>query len=157
MLVGRVACRAAVALLIFLGTFPVWAFDYSRYKAVDLDELMNRPRPKDGADIFSMQYYKVIGTLASQGEPCPTGMLKSAMAMGGIVKASVDAVAITRCIKVRTAKGKVVSLYIQDAVSDSLREELPLGDPVTLYVIRVFANPDGQGVLVNEFAASKGN
>ena len=75
--------------------------------------------------------------------------------MGGIAKASVDAVAITRCIKVRTAKERTFSLYIQDVVSGFLPKEVPLGSPITLYVIRIFASPDGQGVVVNEFATDK--
>jgi hypothetical protein len=153
--VGRFACRTAVALLFLSCVFPARSFDYSRYRAIDLDELMDWPRPKDGIDIFNSQYYKITGVLTGYGEPCSTGLLKNAMVTGGIAKASVDAVAITRCIKVRTAKERVFSLYIQDAVSGFLPKEVPLGSLVTLYVIRIFAGPDGQGVVVNEFTADK--
>jgi hypothetical protein len=153
--VGRIASLTAVTVLFFLNVDLLQAFDHSRYQAVDLDELMDRPRPKDGVDIFRSQYYKVTGALTAYGEPCSTGMLKKAMEMGGVAKASIDAVAITHCVKMRTARGRVFSLYIQDAVSDFLSKEVPLGSSTTFYVMRIFASPDGQGVLVNEFAADK--
>jgi len=152
--VARLAWIAASLLLFFI--LPAQSFDYSKYKTVDLDELMDRPRPKVGVDIFNSQYYKVTGALAAYGEPCQTGMLTNGMMVGGIPKATIDAVPITRCIKVRTAKGRVVSLYIQDAVSNVLPKEVALGGSVTFYVLRVFADPDKQGILINEYDADDG-
>jgi hypothetical protein len=49
-----------------------------------------------------------------------------------------------RCIKLRTAKGKVASLFIQDAVAEFLPKEVPLDGAVTLYVLRVFHTPTHQ-------------
>jgi hypothetical protein len=60
---------------------------------------------------------------------------------------------MTRCIKLRSARGKEVRLFIQDVVAEALPKEVSLGDPVTLFVLRVFNNADGPGLLANEFSS----
>ena len=145
-----VRAAAAVALLC---ASAAHGFDYSRYQAADLDEIIEQPRPRTGADLLPQTPLKIIGTLIAYGEPCNTGFLKKAMLMGGITQATIDAVPVTRCIKLRTAKGKEVRLFIQDAVSDFLPKEIPLGSAVTLFVLRVFNDANGPGLLTSEFSA----
>jgi hypothetical protein len=40
------------ALLSLMATAAAWSFDYNRYQAVDLDEIIAKERPETGADIL---------------------------------------------------------------------------------------------------------
>jgi hypothetical protein len=146
----------AAALVVVLCASAALAFDFSRYKPRDLDDLLAEPLPSDGADIYPQIPLKITGTLVAYGAPCPTGFLKKAMLMAGIPQNAIDAVPMTRCIMLRSPKNKVVQLYIQDQVSDALSKEVPIGTDVTLYVLRLFASTERHGLLVNEFSAGNG-
>lgn len=63
----------------------------------------------------------------------------------------------TLCIKVRSAKGKELQIFIQDVVSGFLPREVPLGSPVTLFAIHVFTSPEAPGLLVNEYSTEAGS
>jgi hypothetical protein len=78
------------------------------------------------------------------------------MRMLAFAKEQIDGVQASRCIKVRSAKGKEALLFIQDVVRAYLPGEVPLGSPVTLFAIHLFTTPEGPGLLVNEFEAPKG-
>ena len=149
--------RAWTAVLfILLCVSAAEAFDFSRYKAADLDDLLQQQLPSSGADIFPQIPLKISGTLVAYGETCQTGFLKKTMLMAGIPQQAIDSVAMTRCIRVRSAKGREVRLYIQDVVADALPNEVALGDTVTLFVLRLFAEARGPGLLVNEFSVGNG-
>jgi hypothetical protein len=128
-------------------------FDYARYEATELDEVIEQARPQTGVNIYPGLPLKIATTLVSYGEPCNADFLKRAMMMGGAPKEFVESVPITRCIQVRSAKGKILPLYIQDRVADFLPKEVPLGGVATLFAIHVFTGPDGPSLLVNEFSA----
>ena len=147
----KIACAVAIAASLYASSAQ--GFDYSRYQAADLDEILGQPRPESGVDILAEARLKIIGTLVAYGEPCNTGFLKKAMLMGGIPQPSIDAIPITRCIKLRSARGKDVRLFIQDQVAEFLPKEVRIGDAVTLFVVRVFNGVNGPGLLVNEFSA----
>ncbi len=125
-------------------------FNYARYKSADLDKVIERKRPADGANLYRGAPLKIVVKLDSYGEPCNIGFLKKSMQIMGVWD---DAVRITRCVNVRTARNKVVPLFIQDQAAEFLPKEVPLGSAVTLFVIHVFASPDKVGLLVNEFSA----
>jgi hypothetical protein len=147
-----VSARLA-AILLLLSAVQAWGFDYARYQASDLDELIAQKRPQTGVDIHPGRPHRFTARLVRYGEPCQTGMLKRAMIVGGAPKAMVDATPITRCIVVRSVRNKDVRLFIQDQVASHLPAEVPLDHAVTLYVILVFSDRDGPGLLVNEFSA----
>jgi hypothetical protein len=65
--------------------------------------------------------------------------------------------AITRCILVRSRKGRDFRMFIQDVVSDFLPKEVPLGTPVTLFAVHVYTTPEGPALLVNEFLTDASN
>jgi murein DD-endopeptidase MepM/ murein hydrolase activator NlpD len=77
------------------------------------------------------------------------------MRMLGFDKAQIDGVQASRCIKVRSAKGKEALLFIQDVVRAHLPGEVPLGGSLTLFAIHLYTTRDGPGLLVNEFEAPK--
>jgi hypothetical protein len=117
---------------------------------------MTQARPQSGIDIHPALPLKLKVTLISYGEGCQTGLLKKSLAAAAVVKDQ-DTLPATRCIKVRSAKGRDLRMFIQDVVSDFLPKEVPLGSPVTLFAIHVFTAPDGPGLLVNEFSTEAGN
>jgi hypothetical protein len=141
------------AILLLLSAVQAWGFDYARYQASDLDELIAQKRPQTGMDIHPGRPHRFTATLVRYGEPCETGLLKRAMIVGGSPKSMVDATAITRCIMVRSVKNTDVRLFIQDQVASHLPVEVPLDRAVTLYAVQVFNGRDGPGLLVNEFSA----
>ena len=136
---------------------PAWGFDFARYETTDLDTLLTQPLPRSGVDIYPARPLKLRVTLASYGEGCQTGLLKKTMITAGIPKDQVDALKVTRCIKVHSTKGTNLRLFIQDEVSNFLPKEVRLGSPVTFFTIHVFTSPEGPGLLVNEFLTEAGN
>jgi hypothetical protein len=138
------------AILLLLGCGHAFGFDYARYQAADLDALLAEHRPRSGIDLHGVRPLRLKVALVAYGEVCETSVLKKSLDTAGI---TIDLAThpITRCIKIRSAKGKVLSVFIQDLVSEYLPKEVPLGKPVTLYVAHLFTAPNGPGLLVNEF------
>ena len=146
--------RLAAMLVAFLAT-PALAFDFARYQAADLDEILAQPRPQTGLDIYGAKPLRLEVKLVSYDETCAIQAIPMAMRMIGIPKEQVDGVQATRCIKVRSARGKEALVFIQDVVRAHLPGEVPLGSPVTLFAVHLFTTPQGPGLLVNEFEAPK--
>jgi peptidase M23-like protein len=145
------------ASFVFIALFdllPAYGFDYGRYEAADLDALLARKRPQSGLDLYAASALKLTVTLASYAAPCQTGLLRKSMTMAGV--SFPEGTQITRCINVRSAKGKPLRMFIQDAVSDVLQKEVPLGRSVTLFAVHLFTTSEGPGLLVNEFSAGDG-
>ena len=127
-------------------------FNYARYQPADLDEVLGRRRPADGADLHRAVPMKIVVTLDAYGEACPVGFLMKTLKMQGI---RLNDVPVTRCIKVRSAKNQLVQLFIQDRVSEFLPKEVPLGSALTLFVVHLYTTSDRVGLLVNEFSTDK--
>jgi hypothetical protein len=146
--------RLAVGLVALVAT-PALAFDFARYQAADLDDILAKPRPQSGLELHDAQPLRLEVKLVSYQETCAVHAIPTAMQMLGFSKEQIDGVQASRCIKVRSAKGKEAVLFIQDVVRAHLPGELPLGSPVTLFAIHLFTTPEGPGLLVNEFEAPK--
>jgi hypothetical protein len=144
------------ALVILLGSPSVLAFDYTRYEPADLDALLAQSRPSSGIDIYRGRPLKLKVTLVSYAEGCLTSVLKKSMIKGGAPKVQVDALQVTSCIKVRSAQGSEVRMFIQDVVASFLPKEVPLDSSVTLLAIHVFTSAQGPALLVNEFVTETG-
>jgi hypothetical protein len=142
------------AILLLVGILPAQAFDYARYQVTDLDQLMAQKRPKAGVDLYPARPLKLKVVLAGYAEGCESGLVKRTMVMADIPKDQVDALAISRCIKIRSPKGKELRIFIQDVVADFLPKEVPLGSSITLYAVHLFTGSNGPGLLVNEFSTS---
>jgi hypothetical protein len=138
-----------IAILLVLGALPTWGFDYARYMPADLDKLIEQARPAAGVDIFPARPLLITVALASFSEPCDTRLLKSV----GLGIEWNPAAPVTRCIKVRTAKGRIVKLFIQDKVGDAIPHELELGGVMTLFALLAFADQEGPHLMVNEFVS----
>lgn len=130
------------------------AFNYDRYLAADLDELLMRPRPKKGIDLHPVLPLRLTVKLSAYGERCDTAVLQKSLLMAGV---SNDKVQITQCIQVRSSKGKQVSMFIQDEVAKFLRREVAIEAFVTLFAVHAFTSPEGPGLLVNEFKSIEGS
>ncbi|GKQ49171.1 M23 family metallopeptidase [Bradyrhizobium sp. Ce-3] len=144
-----------IAGLAALVAVPALAFDYARYKDADLDDMLAQPRPKTGMDLGGAKPYRLEVTLVSYEETCAVQLVPASMRMLGFTQDQIDGVQASRCIKVRSAKGKEALVYIQDVVRAFLPREVPLGNSLTLFVIQLFTNPQGPGLLVNEFQTPK--
>ena len=149
----KLATLATLAALLLLGAArPASAFDYARYQVTDLDQLIAQKRPKAGVDLYPARPLKLRVALAGYAESCESALLKQSMVMADIPQDQVDALAITRCIKIRSPKGKLLRIFIQDVVADFLPKEVPLGSSITLYAVHLFTGPTGPALLVNEFS-----
>jgi hypothetical protein len=146
--------RFGIGLVTLVAT-PALAFDFARYQATDLDDILAQPRPQTGLDLHSAKPLRLEVKLVSYGETCAVQTISPAMKMLAFSKEQIDSVQATRCIKVRSAKGKETLLFIQDVVRAHLPGEVPLGGPLTLFAIHLFTTRDGPGLLVNEFEAPK--
>jgi hypothetical protein len=148
----RLLSIVALATVIWAGAAE--AFDYGRYQAADLDSLAARkPALGLGVDVPAMRSVRLDLTLASHATPCPTRVLKWAMRTSGIAKDAIQSTPISRCIKVKSAKGRPYSMFIQDALADSLANEVQQGGKLTLYGSLVYFAQRGPGIVVNEFSA----
>ena len=147
--------RLVIGLVALIAT-PALAFDFARYQAADLDDILAQRRPQTGLDLYAAKPLRLEVKLVSYDEPCGVQMIPLAMRMLGFPKAEIDGMQATRCIKVATAKGKETLVFIQDVVRAFLPAEVPLGSSVTLFAIHLFTAPEGPGLLVNEFQAPKG-
>jgi len=143
------------AMVLWLGCQPAFGFDYERYQATDLDALLTQSRPRSGLDLHGTRPLKLRVTLVAYGESCETFSLKTSLKMAGVVVDEQHPV--TRCITVRSAKGRDLRMFIQDVVADFLPKEVPLGGQVMLFAIHVYSTPEGPGLLVNEFSTDAGS
>ena len=110
-----------------------------------------RPPIASGADVIPPQKLRFTAALARQPQPCDASFLKRAIVMVGVSQNVLDSVPISKCIQIRSAGGRTVTMYIQDAVADFLSKEVAAGGRVVVYVDFVFVGQDGPGFLVNEF------
>lgn len=148
-------------VLILLGG-AVSAFDYGHYQPEDLDTLIaKKPPVGNGVDVFPVRSISLEVTLAEPAAPCSGSLpsvpkadfLKWAMLTSGIPKAWVDQVAITHCVRVKSPTGKPLSMFVQDALVDSLTKEVPPGGKITLYALLVYFAQNGPGIIINEFVS----
>ncbi|MEH2612845.1 murein DD-endopeptidase MepM/ murein hydrolase activator NlpD [Bradyrhizobium sp. AZCC 1693] len=129
------------------------AFDYDRYKPADIDVISARKPPSGmGVDVFPVQSYRFEVTLAAQATPCAINFLKWAMVTSGIPKDFLERAPISRCIQVKSAKGKLFTMYVQDVLTEHLEKEVPLGGKLTLYAALIYFDQKGPGIVVNEFS-----
>lgn len=143
-----------VALIMASGAV---AFDYASYKPGDIDEILAMPRPKTGVTLSDLQKVALKVTLESYAqEGCSmAGVLKFSMTMLPTVypKELMDTLSKSKCINVRSPKGSVVTVAIQDKVADFLPEEVPLGTEIQVYCLLIAMTDKGPGILVSEFEA----
>ncbi|MGJ4929970.1 M23 family metallopeptidase [Bradyrhizobium sp. HKCCYLS2038] len=144
-----------LALVVLAGHRAEAAFDFARYKEASLDDLLALPRPRTGVDVKRAAPFKLEVTLSDVGGVCPSEFLKRSMLISGFTKEQVDALGVSHCIKVRSAKGRELKVFVQDIVYGFLPREVPVGGKLTLYAIHVFTSAEGPGLLVNEFQTAQ--
>jgi murein DD-endopeptidase MepM/ murein hydrolase activator NlpD len=74
------------------------------------------------------------------------------MVTSGIGKELVESVPISHCIQVKTAKGKILSMFIQDPLAEGLAREVSTGERLTVYATLIYFSQNGPGVIINEFS-----
>ncbi len=164
---GRSVCgvfdvvRALVRLtglaifLILFGVTAAGAFDYARYEPADLDAIAARKPPAgNGVDVFPVKSLRFDVTLVAPAAPCANNFPKWAMLTSGISREFIDKVPISHCVQVKSAKGRLLSMFVQDVLTDSLTREVPQGAKMTVYAGLVYFGQEGPGIIIDEFAAS---
>jgi len=132
------------------------AFDYNSYLPENLDALLARKPPVgNGFDVFPFRKIRLDVTLAGQPQPCKSKILAWAMVTSGIPEDLVAGVPITHCVQVRSAKGNLLSVFIQDALVEGVAHEVKQGERVTLYATVVFFDQKGPGIIINEYSGAK--
>lgn len=152
---GAVRSFILTVIVLSLTMLPAFGFNYDRYVATDLDALLAQARPGKGVDIYPALPLRLTVTLVWYGEPCDTALLRRSQLMAGVSQQLIDEVKVTRCIQVRSAKGKVLRAFIQDEVSAFLPKEVPIGSKMTLFAIHLFTDTGGPGLLVNDFSTEQ--
>ena len=152
---GRLFAVACL-LSILPAVTPARAFDYDNYQAADLDALARRkPALGLGVDVLPAQSVRLEVTLVSPATACSIKLVKWAMRTSGIAKQTVASTPITHCIKVKSAKGRTYSIFIQDVLANSLARDVQPGSTLTLYASLVYSAQSGPGLVVNEFSAGQ--
>jgi hypothetical protein len=143
-------------LFLMLAAGAAAAFDYDSYQQADLDMLARRkPQLGLGADIAPVQSVRFDATLVEQAEECRTKYLKFAMRKSGIAKDVIAATPVTRCITVKSAKGREYPLFIQDVLASGLGRDVKPGGQLTVYGSLVFFGARGPGIVVNEYSTGQ--
>jgi len=146
-----VLCLALLVLAV-----PASAFDPGAYGLVDLDAVLDLPKPATGIDVARPAKAKLRANLASYATPCDTSMLVTAHKMLGAEQV-LQQIKVTQCIQVKSRKGKTAKLFIQDQVAAYLPQEVAIGDEIDLYAVILYTSPQGVGMLVNEYEGQTGN
>jgi WD40 repeat protein len=55
-------------------------------------------------------------------------------------------------VRVRSPKGRVIAMHIQDGLVPALKKEITPGERVTLYCLLFYYDKDGPGMIINEFS-----
>jgi murein DD-endopeptidase MepM/ murein hydrolase activator NlpD len=149
----RPSVLAGVMMIPLCGSAS--AFDYSHYLPADLDAIAARKPSGPGVDVLPLETYRFDVTLVSQAAPCPNDFLKWAMPTSGVEQKFIDNVSITKCIRVKSAKGRPLDVFIQDQLADSFAKEVPPGGKLTLYAMLIYLGTTGPGIVVNDFNAQQ--
>lgn len=146
----------AVTLVTWLtGEATAAAFDPNRYQPADIDGIAARKPPLDtGVDVFPARPYRFKATLAAHATPCKTDFLKWAMQTSGIEVSSIQSIPVSHCIQIKTARGKILSIFIQDVLVESLQKEVQPDGKLTLYAALIYFDQQGPRMIVNEFTAT---
>src|SRR5262245_37334388 len=96
----------AIALAFVVATM-LWPFsaaglDVTRYAEGDLDKILGEKRPDTGAKVFTPRKLSFDVTIAAYGRTCDSTFLKKTMIMAGAPKPVIDALPITKCVRVRS-------------------------------------------------------
>src|SRR6185437_11293835 len=142
------AARRGLCVAVALAALavPALAFDYARYQPADLDDILAQPRPKTGLDLNGAKALRIEVTLVSYEERCAVDAVPQTMRMMGFAKEMIDAAQASRCIKVRSAKGRETLLFVQDVVRAFLPREVPPGSTMTVFAIHLFMTNAGPGL-----------
>jgi hypothetical protein len=151
----RIKIASVICLAICVMIAPAHAFDYDSYTPGNLDEVLQMPRPKSGVDVISLQKLQLTVKLESYAEQecalSKTIQLSMRMLRDLYPQQVVDSVSMSKCVKVKSPKGSIVSVAIQDKVADFLPKEVPLGTEIKVYCLLICMTADAPGLLISEF------
>ncbi len=144
-----------IVTFLFVSLSSAYGFDFDKYKPGDLDQLLATPKIKSGVKMVVPQKLHLRAMIASPLQNCNTDILKRTMIMQGSNKEVVEKMALTKCLKLRSAKGATHLLYIEDIIADRLTREVKPGQVVDVFCEYLFINTAGPTLLIHEFKTMK--
>ncbi len=155
----RIKASTILCLGVLVAFANAYAFDFASYKPEDLDDILAQPKPKTGATMSDPRKVNFTVTLESSAEEgCGlAAFLKFSMSILPTVypKVLLDTLSRSKCIKVKSAKGSIITVAIQDQVAEFLPAEVPLGSRLQVYCLWIATTTDGPAILVSEFQQSE--
>lgn len=150
--------KSVLAFILITICQCVLAFDFSAYPLKNVDDIIRQERAADGKE--GQPGIKIMspppklsfdGRLESLPAPCNTGFMHQVMKMLGFRPEQLPP--IHTCLRVRSAKGEILTVFIQDAVSEYIGKEVKLGEELRLYAMYLYFSKQTQlpMFLVNEF------
>lgn len=141
---------------------PTKDFPWFSYKYADIDAAYDTDTQVEtgvtpGQKIWSPpKKFHFTATLLSYAENCDLGKLPSLLAMSGISLESMPK--ITTCIRIKSAREREMTVFIQDQLNEYLPKEIKLGEQLEVYVAYVYASEVSKslGLIVNEFRQPQG-
>ncbi len=129
----------------------VYGFEFDQYKPSDFDHLLATPKIKSGVKMVVTQKLRFRAVIASAVQNCNADMLKRTMIMKGEKKEAVEKMVLTKCLNLKSAKGVVATVFIEDTIAERMVRQAKPGEVVEIYCSYLYISPAGPALLVNEF------
>jgi len=117
------------------------AFNYARYEASSVDELLERAAAFDihetGQSILTPpRPVHIRAPIASYPQACPDDMPAMLLRAVGVKEPP----AMKWCMTVQGTSGQRVNLWVQDSFAPRIAEEYKLGDEIEVWALWLFVN-----------------
>lgn len=142
-------------VLLFVSLPPAYGFEFDQYKPGDLDQLLATPKIKSGVKMVVPQKLHFRAMLTSPLQNCNTDILKRTMIMQGNKKEVVDKMALTKCMNLKSAKGSLLAVFIEDKVAERLSREVKPGEVIDVFCEYLYIGTAGPTLLVHEYKKIK--
>ena len=145
----RTQIAKVLVFMVFAWTGSAGEFDHEAYVKTTLDEIFaTAPKIEEGADLFFKKRQFEV-TLVSVPEKVSNGWITVVFRTLGIT----DPPPVNHAIKVRSASGKVVEMYVQDVLVEAILNEVGVGTRFNAYALYLFYNGHSRqpGFVLSEF------
>jgi hypothetical protein len=128
--------------LLFSSASAEGEFNYASYTSADIDELVEQSRhftPGETTGQTLLTPPKKVHLLAqveSYPKPCPDELPHILLKTVRVL----DPPPMGRCMQLRSQSGSIINAWIQESISDFVREEYALGDPIEVRALWLFVN-----------------
>jgi hypothetical protein len=128
--------------LLFSSASADVEFNHASYTSADIDELVEQsrhytPEETTGQTLLTPPIkVHLLAQVESYPEPCPDELPHILLKTVRVP----DPPPMGRCMQLRSKTGSVVNTWIQESISDFVREEYALGEPIEVRALWLFVN-----------------